>query len=98
MKPGAETSLPLLERISSRYLQKAVEAAPEALDPVHVLNAEERRGLRRVERNAVLRAALAGVANAIVTGFGQLYAERSLGPRPEHATIHQLAQYWGIFG
>jgi hypothetical protein len=98
MSPGAETSLPLLERISSRYLQRAIHAAPDALDPVHVLNAEERRGLRRVERAAVLRAALAGVANAVVTGMGQLYAERSLGPRPEHANLRQLAAYWGIFG
>jgi hypothetical protein len=98
MDPGVEASLPLLERISSRYLKQAGKAAPDALDPVHVLNAEERRGLRRVERSAVLRAALAGVANAIVTGLGQLYAERSLGPRPEHATIRQLVAYWGIFG
>jgi hypothetical protein len=99
MSPGREATLPLLERISSRYLRNnSREATPEALDPVHVLNAEERRGLRRVERSAVLRAALAGVANAAVTGIGELYAARWLGPRPEHASIRQLAAYWGIFG
>lgn len=98
MNPGADTSLPLLERISSRYLRSASQRALEAFDPVHVLNAEERAGLRAVERGAVLRAALAGVANAIVTGLGELYAARWLGPRPEHATLSQLVAYWGIFG
>jgi hypothetical protein len=46
----------------------------------------------------VLRAALAGALNAILTGIGQLIAERVLGRRPEHASLGQLVAYWGIFG
>jgi hypothetical protein len=87
-----------LERVSSRYLRSSHEAAPTAPDPIHVLNADERAGLRRVVRGAQIRAALAGTANAIVTGLGELYASRFLGHRPAHATFRQTVSYWGIFG
>ncbi|HEX4341036.1 MAG TPA: hypothetical protein VH062_34240 [Polyangiaceae bacterium] len=98
MSPGAQNSVPLLERLSSRYLRSASGTAPPALDPIHVLNETEREGLRRVERGAVLRAALAGTANAILTGLGELVASRMLGPRPEHATMGELVSYYGVFG
>jgi hypothetical protein len=96
--PVSEASIPLLERVSSRYLRSIAEGAPAAIDAIHVLNPKEREGLRRVERGAVIRAGLAGAINAILTGAGQLVAARVLGHRPEHATAAQLVSYWGIFG
>ncbi|HVW27347.1 MAG TPA: hypothetical protein VHC69_18410 [Polyangiaceae bacterium] len=44
------------------------------------------------------RAAIAGALNAVVTGFGALYATRFLGPRPEHPTLSELVSYWSVFG
>jgi hypothetical protein len=95
--PNATPS-PLLERVGARYLVRGAAAVAPPTDEVHVLNPDERRGLRRVVRGAVLRAAIAGVLNAVVTGFGALYAERFLGPRPEHPSLAQLASYWSVFG
>jgi hypothetical protein len=96
---GQNTSAPFLERVSSRYLRSGVaSAAALAVDPIHVLNEEERAGLRRVERGAIARAAVAGALNAILTGAGQLVAGRVFGHRPEHATLAQSVSYWGIFG
>lgn len=89
---------PLLERLGTSFLRGGAEAAASADDPIHVLNPVERAGLRRVVRGAVLRAALAGVLNAIATGLGELYAHTHLGPMPEHATLTQRASYWGVFG
>lgn len=67
-------------------------------DPIYVLNPAERAGLRRIARGALVRAALAGVANAVVTGLGERYAARFLGSHPAHATMRELVSYWGIFG
>jgi hypothetical protein len=88
----------LLERLGTSFLLGGGETAASADDPIHVLNPVERAGLRRVVRGAVLRAALAGVLNAVATGLGELYAHTHLGPMPEHATLAQRASYWGVFG
>lgn len=66
------------------------EAAERAEDPIHVLNSVERAGLQRVARGAVLRAALAGVINAIATGLGELYAIHHFGPFPEPSAALEL--------
>ncbi len=52
----------------------------------------------RVTRGAVLRAALAGALNALVTGWAPVFASRLLGQKPEHATLLQTISYWGLFG
>src|SRR5262245_54869140 len=93
-------AVPVLERLSSRYLRNrvaALEPVAPADDPIHVLNEEERRGLRRIQRGAVVRAAVAGALNAVLTGLAELYAARFLGHRPEHATLMQTVHYWGVF-
>ncbi|HYJ10517.1 MAG TPA: hypothetical protein VEX18_15955, partial [Polyangiaceae bacterium] len=78
-------------------MRSGSDAAQRADDPIHVLNPVERAGLQSVARGAVLRAALAGVVNAIATGLGELYAIHHFGPLPEHATLAQTASYWGLF-
>jgi hypothetical protein len=89
---------PLLERLGGRFLQTGNFVPDQADDPIHVLNPTERAGLLRVTRGAVLRAALAGALNALVTGLGALFAARLLGHKPEHATLRQSISYWGVFG
>jgi hypothetical protein len=88
----------LLDRFGQDFLRRNAEAAAVADDPIHVLNPVERAGLRRVARGAVLRAVLAGVINAILTGLGDLYAQHLFGPLPEHPSIAQRAEYWSVFG
>lgn len=89
---------PFLERLGSGYLRAGKEAAALADDPIHVLNPTERAALSRVVRGAIFRAALAGVLNAVATGFGEIYARQQLGHMPDHATLLQQAKYWGVFG
>lgn len=88
---------PLLERVGSRYLRADVEAAVSSDDPIHVLNPAERAGLLQVSRGAIARAATAGVLNAVATGLGDLYVQQ-LGHAPDHPSLTQKAQYWGLFG
>lgn len=88
----------MLERIGQDFLRRNAERAAIADDPIHVLNPVERAGLRRVSRGAVLRAVVAGVINAILTGLGDLYAQHLFGPLPEHPTLSQRAAYWSVFG
>lgn len=88
----------MLERLGSSYMRGASEAASVADDPIHVLNPVEREALRRVARGAVARAAIAGVLNAIATGFGEIYALQHLGPMPEQATLLQRLSFWGVYG
>jgi hypothetical protein len=87
----------LLDRFGSEFLRRNAEAAAVADDPIHVLNPVERAGLRRVARGALVRAVLAGVVNAILTGFGDLYAQHLFGPL-EHPSLSQRASYWALFG
>ncbi|MEO6599867.1 MAG: hypothetical protein ABIQ16_08355 [Polyangiaceae bacterium] len=89
---------PLLERLGGRFLQTGNFVPDQADDPIHVLNPVERAGLLRVTRGAVLRAALAGALNALITGLGAVFAARLLGHKPEHATLLQTMSYWGVFG
>ena len=51
-----------VEKLAVRYFKRRAGMAvrPQPGDAVHYLNPEERRTLRRIERNAVLRAAAAG--------------------------------------
>jgi hypothetical protein len=90
--------MPLLERLGSRYLRAGSETAAVADDPIHVLNPVERAGALSVVRGATFRAALAGVLNAVATGFGEIYARQQLGHMPDHASLLQQAKYWGVFG
>jgi hypothetical protein len=82
---NAQAPPPLLERLGGDYMRGGSEAADVADDPIHVLNPQERAGLRRVVRGAVARAALAGVLNALATGCGELYAAHHFGPVPRDA-------------
>ena len=61
---------PLLVRLGVRYFQSlSSKIRPnEALDAIHLLNASEREALRRIERGAIVRAAVAGGISTVVAG------------------------------
>jgi hypothetical protein len=88
----------LLDKFGSEFLRRNAETAAVADDPIHVLNPVERAGLRRVSRGAVVRAALAGIVNALLTGFADLYAAHLFGPLSDHPTLAERARYWAVFG
>jgi hypothetical protein len=95
----AGQEIPLIERYATRLLRAAPVAKSQIFDdPVHVLNPEERTGVRRVERTAIAHAAVAGIANAILTGVGEIWALPLLGPDPNLATAAQHASFWLTFG
>ncbi|MCC6214160.1 MAG: hypothetical protein IT376_04790 [Polyangiaceae bacterium] len=88
---------PLLERLGVRYLRwrasgVAAAQAP-ASDEVHVLNVEERRALRRIERTAIGRAALAGALSGLACAIPVL-----LLPEPPGGDTAGLVRYWAIVG
>lgn len=61
---------PLLVRLGVRYFRNlSTRTSPiAALDAVHLLNPAERDALRRIERGAVVRAAVAGALSTLVAG------------------------------
>lgn len=88
----------MLDKFGSEFLRRNAETAAVADDPIHVLNPVERAGLRRVSRGAVLRAAIAGIVNGILTGLGDLYAAHLFGPLSDHPSLPERARYWAVFG
>ena len=88
----------MLDKLGSSFLRRNAETAAVADDPIHVLNPVERAGLRRVARGAVVRAVVAGVLNAVLTGLCDLYASHLFGPLPAAPTWAERARYWSVFG
>lgn len=87
---------PFLERFALGYLERRAgeEPPPEDVDGVHVLNPEERKALRGIERGMVGRAALAGALSATIAAIADVLAYPLLGVDPDQATIWQLAEFW----
>ncbi|MBL8681700.1 MAG: hypothetical protein JNK05_21205 [Myxococcales bacterium] len=82
-----------LERAGVRFLQSlARERKPVSQDALHVLNAEERRALVTIERNAIARAALAGALSGLVCAIPAIV----LSPVQSAAPVEAHAKYWAI--
>lgn len=69
--------LPLMERTGIRYLRDLARQMPTQrhTDAVHLLNAMERGELRKIERGAVMRSALAGGLSALIAALAVMLAE-----------------------
>jgi len=91
-KPG----LPLFERLGLAVLRRTPARAPVAGadDPIHVLNADEQRELRRIERLAVLRAATAGALSGSATATAAIWAHRFLGPDGAPLSAADGVRFW----
>ncbi len=94
----AQSPDPLLVRIGLRYFRHLSDGRGriDAGDGVHFLNPEERAALKRIERRAVIRAAIAGglstiVAAGVEVGIAQPLIEH-------HATLHANLEFWAIVG
>jgi len=87
-----------VEKLAVRYFKRRAGMAvrPQAGDAVHYLNPEERRTLRRIERNAVLRAAAAGAFAATLGATVSIIARPLLGEEPSDADWGQWLRYTGI--
>jgi hypothetical protein len=67
---------PLLERFGLRYFRRRAARLPPlaAAAELHLLDADERSALRRIERGAILRGALAGALSALVSAVAEMRA------------------------
>jgi hypothetical protein len=97
-EPQAE--LALLERFGLRVLRRspAHPAVAAEDDPIHVLNPEEQRALRRIERGAVLRAATAGALSGSASAGAAIWARRFLGPPDAPVSGAEALRFWGTVG
>jgi hypothetical protein len=85
-----------LEKIGDRYFaslsQKEGRVVEE--DEIHILNPDELAALRRVERNAVLRAAAAGSISGLLCAITALLAWPLLGADPDHPDTSHWLQFF----
>lgn len=95
-----KVELALLERFGLSVLRRspAHPAVADEDDPIHVLNPEERRALRRIERGAVLRAAAAGALSGSASAGAAIWARRFLGPEGSAHSNADALRFWGTVG
>lgn len=98
--PAQARRPPFLERMGVWYFLSLSRAArarrtglPPETDPVHVLDAGEREALRRIQRAAILRAALAGAVSTIVSGAAEVWVTPPEGQDDGNALV-----FWGVVG
>jgi len=87
-----------MEKLAVRYFKRraGLAARPETGDAVHYLNPEERRRLRRIERNAVLRAAAAGAFAASLGATVSILAQPLLGDEPSQPDWGHWLRYTAL--
>jgi hypothetical protein len=92
-----EPELALFERLGLAVLQRAPARAAVADedDPIHVLNADELLELRRIERLAVVRAALAGALSGAATAVVAIWAQsRHIAPDGTAYSTGDALWFW----
>ncbi|HEY3493914.1 MAG TPA: hypothetical protein VGK73_04480 [Polyangiaceae bacterium] len=98
MDGPADPALPLLEKFGLAVLRRtrarAAVSGPD--DPIHVLNADELRELRRIERKAVLRAGLAGALSGAASAGAAIWAHRFIGPDGAPLSAADGAKFWAV--
>ena len=87
-----------VEKLAVGYFKKRAGAGVKPLhgDAIHFLNPEERRTLRRIERNAVLRAGAAGAFAASLGAVVSVLARPLLGEEPADASWGETLRYLGV--
>jgi hypothetical protein len=92
---------PLLVRLGVQYFERrsSVARPQEAIDAIHLLNPQEREALRRIERGAIVRAAIAGGVSTLIAGAVEIgVALPMLGPRPRLASLSDQARFYAVVG
>ncbi len=87
-----------VEKLAVGYFKRrsSVSVRPLQSDAVHHLNLEERRTLRRIERNAVLRAGAAGAFAASLGAVVSVLARPLLGGEPADASWGETLRYFAV--
>jgi hypothetical protein len=100
MDESPAAALPFLERLGMAVLLRAPAHAPVAAadDPIHVLNEDERRELRLIERRAVRRAATAGALSGTASATAAIWAHRWIGPDGVPYSAADSARFWVVVG
>ena len=100
MVESRDAPLPFLERLGMVVLQRTRAHAPVAGedDPIHVLNVDERRELRRIERRAVRRAATAGALSGLASAAAAIWAHRWIGADGAPNSAGDGARFWAVVG
>jgi hypothetical protein len=98
MSFSPERELPLFERFGLAVLRSAPSrpAVAGEDDPIHVLNADELRELRRIERLAVIRAATAGALSGAASAAAAIWAHRWIGPDGEPYSAGDGVRFWTL--
>jgi hypothetical protein len=78
--------------------QPSIAPVAPADDPIHLLNPDEREALQRIERQAVIRAAIAGALSATASAIASIVAHLSHPVDGVHVSLHNLVTYWGWVG
>src|SRR5688572_21228890 len=87
---------PFLERVALRYFERLNATTAVRRDArVHILDAGERAQLRRIQRGAVARSALAGALSSVAAGAAEVYADANF-PAAGGAPFGVLATYWAF--
>jgi hypothetical protein len=94
------TPEPVLVRLGVRYFRdlSSRRRLGEAIDAVHFLNENERRALRRVERGAIVRAAVAGAISTIVAAACEVGIAMPLFGRAAHVSLGAQMRYYAVVG
>ncbi|MCU0700985.1 MAG: hypothetical protein MUC96_31140 [Myxococcaceae bacterium] len=94
---------PLLERVAVQYFARRSERQPKAPiapatnDAVHVLNADERRAMRSVQRGAIVRSAVAGALSGLVAAVAEVWAQ-PLAPEGTPLFSKGSLEFWLVVG
>jgi len=101
--PPPTPAEPFLVRLGVRYFQQrsSLETGerPPAVDAVHLLNPDERAALRRIERGAIVRAALAGAISTVIAAAVEVAVSRPiLGARPRLASTSDQIRFYAVVG
>lgn len=85
----------VVEALAVRYFKRRAGKAahPDARDPVHFLNPDERRALRRIEYLAVGRAAIVGAVCAGLGAIANVALQPLLGDDPSSASWGRWAEF-----
>lgn len=96
--PKQEKKPPLMERLGMRYFQRLSAKYPHNFSPdeIHVLNKSERKQLRRIQRNNIIRAGVAGGISAGLSVVASVMLEEPmLGPNSSDLPFMEQIWYLG---
>lgn len=105
LSPGApvartDPELAFIERLGLAVLRRtpAYPAVAGEDDPIHIINADERRAIQRIERGAVLRAMIAGALSGSASASTAMWAHRAFIRHGHAASSADAARFWLIVG